>query len=875
MHWIGTLGITACLLFAAGCSTKRNTFFSRNYHNLTAYYNIYWNGTQSLADADLVLEDRSVDNYFTVLPVFKYGNPGDTSLISTQTARMIEKALKAIKKHSISIKGKEYVKTIDNAYLLLGKGFFYQQNYSKARSVFNFVLSEFAQNPEHYEAMLWIARTYIRENDFGMAASFISQVEAQSQGSLMKETYRDLPLVQAEFCLQQERYAEAVPYLQRGMQLTKDRDMKARLNFILGQIAQIDGDNMQAYNYYKACLKLNPPLDLVFNARLNIALCYDGSNISAKDIMKGLQRMLKDPKNKDYFGRIYYVMGEMAFRQNREEEAVRYLDLSIEASQGDPGRMLLAAKRLSGYFYDRKQYIQSQKYYSAAAEVVADDDPDYYTIVSRAKNLTELTGYYQQLIVSDTLRQVGKMSKKEQRKYADRKAREYQRQQENARTAKQGGQSDLATAGRSNWYFYNEQTKNAGLAEFNRKWGRRTLEDLWFLSSKPKAAVLRPPSEDEEDASDKGESSKVLTQADPEYYLRQLPTEEEDYRRLDSVIEPALYHVGMIYSDRMSENEEGERYLVRLVSEYPHSRFVPSACEILCKIYYQAGDMVKYKKYANILANRYAGSEQDERVNNPNYYKDLEANAKRVEQLYTEAYGKFVRNDFKGVLDIVAKVEQDYPVNTYREQFLFLKVFATAHVSGYKNMLPPAESFVASYPESALFPKVQSAIERARADLEKNIFFPDSDPVLVQVEKPVEGNEKEEKPADKEKKPQAEYVKADVKARHSAVFICAAQERDPSVMKLRVQGFNEKFYDQENFEVDIISNPTEYLCVVSDFGSVRSAQNYLKMIWNHDYVLGTVEKKRSFVISQKNLETLRQTGDYKAYETFYKANYTE
>ncbi len=868
------LGITACLVFTAGCSTKHNTFFSRNYHNLTAYYNIYWNGTQSLENADLVLEDRSVDNYFTVLPVFKYGNPGDTSLISMQTARMIEKALKAIKKHSISIRGKEYVKTIDNAYLLLGKGFFYQQNYSKARSVFNFVLSEFAQNPERYEAMLWIARTYIRERDFGMAASFISQVEAQNQSSLMKETYRDLPLVQAEFCLQQEKYAEAIPYLQQGMQLSKDRDMRARLNFILGQIAQIDGDNMRAYHYYKTCLKLNPPLDLVFNARLNIALCYDGSNLSAKDIMKGLQRMLKDPKNQDYFGRIYYVMGEMAFRQDREEDAVKYLDLSIEASEGDPGRMLLAAKRLSDYFYERKQYIQSQKYYAAAAEVVIDEDPDYYTIVSRAKNLTELTGYYQQLLSSDTLRQIGKMNKKEQRKYAERKAKEYQKRQEAARAEKQGGQSGGVSPARSNWYFYNEQTRNAGLAEFNRKWGRRTLEDLWFLSSKPKAAVLRPPSEDEEDDQEKKEVPKMLTQADPEYYLRQLPKEEEDYRRLDSVIEPALDYVGMIYSDRMSANEVGEKYLVRLVSEYPQSRFVPSACEILCKIYYQAGDMVKYQKYAKILANRYPDSEQNERVNNPNYYKDLEANAKRVEKLYTEAYDRFTRNDFKGVLKTVSDVERDYPINTYREQFLFLKVFATAHVSGYKAMLPPAEIFTASYPESALYPRVQAAIERARADLEKNILFPDSDP-LVAVPTPVVTEKKAEKSADTVKAVKAEYVKAEPNTKHSAVFICLAKEREPGVMKLRLQGFNDKFYDQQGLQVDILPQKEEYLCVVSEFESARSARNYLKAIWGHDYVLGTVEQKHRFVISSENLKMLRETGDYKTYETFYKANYTE
>ena len=687
------------LLLATGCSTKKNTFLNRNFHNLTSYYNVYWNGKETLLDADYLLQEQSVDNYFNVIPVFKYGNPEDTALVAEQARRMMEKALITIKKHSISIRGKEYVKTIDDAYILLGKGLFYKQDYSKARSVFNFVLSEYPKNPERFEAMLWIARTYMREEEYGMALSFVSQVDAQPQQALLKETYRDLPLVQAQLCIQQEKYKEAIPYLQQGLQRAKKADVKSRIIFILGQIAQNEGDKARAVNYYRECLKLNPPLDLVFNARLNIVLCSEGNSVAMHDVLKDLQKMLRDPKNSAYFGRIYYVMGEMAFRQGREEEAVRYMDQSIAASQGDPARTLLAAKRLSAYFYGKKEYIRSQQYYAAAAEVVEMDDPDYYTIVSRAENLADLTSYYTQLTESDTLRIVGRMDKKDQKKYAERKAKEYQKAQEAARLAReQSGGTDVSTPGRSNWYFYNQQTKNAGLAEFNRLWGRRTLEDLWFLSAKPAAAMLRPPSRNEEEVVE--EAPKVITQADPEYYLQDLPTTDSAFARLDSIIEPALYHVGMVYSDQLSENEEGKKYLVRLIEEFPESDYIPSACETLCKIFHQEGDMGSYQKYAAILSTRYAGTIQDQRVNNPDYYKNLEANSQTVESLYTQIYNCFLRNDFQCVLSLVGQVEEEFPINTFQEQLSFLKTMATAHVKGYNEMIPMADNFLKSYPET-------------------------------------------------------------------------------------------------------------------------------------------------------------------------------
>lgn len=883
------------LLLATGCSTKKNTFLNRNFHNLTSYYNVYWNGKETLLDADYLLQEQSVDNYFNVIPVFKYGNPEDTALVAEQARRMMEKALITIKKHSISIRGKEYVKTIDDAYILLGKGLFYKQDYSKARSVFNFVLSEYPKNPERFEAMLWIARTYMREEEYGMALSFVSQVDAQPQQALLKETYRDLPLVQAQLCIQQEKYKEAIPYLQQGLQRAKKADVKSRIIFILGQIAQNEGDKARAVNYYRECLKLNPPLDLVFNARLNIVLCSEGNSVAMHDVLKDLQKMLRDPKNSAYFGRIYYVMGEMAFRQGREEEAVRYMDQSIAASQGDPARTLLAAKRLSAYFYGKKEYIRSQQYYAAAAEVVEMDDPDYYTIVSRAENLADLTSYYTQLTEADTLRIVGRMDKKDQKKYAERKAKEYQKAQEAARLAReQSGGTDVSTPGRSNWYFYNQQTKNAGLAEFNRLWGRRTLEDLWFLSAKPAAAMLRPPSRNEEEVVE--EAPKVITQADPEYYLQDLPTTDSAFARLDSIIEPALYHVGMVYSDQLSENEEGKKYLVRLIEEFPESDYIPSACETLCKIFHQEGDMGSYQKYAAILSTRYAGTIQDQRVNNPDYYKNLEANSQTVESLYTQIYNCFLRNDFQCVLSLVGQVEEEFPINTFQEQLSFLKTMATAHVKGYNEMIPMADNFLKSYPESELKSRMQAAYDRAKADLKENILFPDSDPVLPEdmpvaqsaASIPAEAAETEEPGQESEalaenaspvqdtvpSEPiQVEYVQPKSTEKHYIIAVCDSKERDSEAMLLRLGEFNRRNYSQMGLKTEAVPAGDKYMVVISSFPVLRGAANYLDMVKDDYYVFGTLEFKILFLANEANMELLKEYGDYEGYEAYYKETY--
>ena len=588
-------------------------------------------------------------------------------------------------------------------------------------------------------------------------------------------------------------------------------------------------------------------------------------------------------------------MGEMAFRQGREEEAVRYMDQSIAASQGDPARTLLAAKRLSAYFYGKKEYIRSQQYYAAAAEVVEMDDPDYYTIVSRAENLADLTSYYTQLTEADTLRIVGRMDKKDQKKYAERKAKEYQKAQEAARLAReQSGGTDVSTPGRSNWYFYNQQTKNAGLAEFNRLWGRRTLEDLWFLSAKPAAAMLRPPSRNEEEVVE--EAPKVITQADPEYYLQDLPTTDSAFARLDSIIEPALYHVGMVYSDQLSENEDGKKYLVRLIEEFPASDYIPSACETLCKIFHQEGDMGSYQKYAAILSTRYAGTIQDQRVNNPDYYKNLEANSQTVESLYTQIYNCFLRNDFQCVLSLVGQVEEEFPINTFQEQLSFLKTMATAHVKGYNEMIPMADNFLKSYPESELKSRMQAAYDRAKADLKENILFPDSDPVLPEdmpvaqsaASIPAEAAETEEPGQESEalaenaspvqdtvpSEPiQVEYVQQKKKKKHYIIAVCDSKERDSEAMLLRLGEFNRRNYSQMGLKTEAVPAGDKYMVVISSFPVLRGAANYLDMVKDDDYVFGTLEFKILFLANEANMELLKEYGDYEGYEAYYKETY--
>ena len=111
------------------CSTKKNSFTRRWYHNLTSHYNVYWNGKEALIQAEKEMQAEIKDNYNLILPVFNYGTEQESKGVTPLLDRAIEKGSKTILKHSMRFGGKEYVNWIDDAYLMIGKAYFYKQEY--------------------------------------------------------------------------------------------------------------------------------------------------------------------------------------------------------------------------------------------------------------------------------------------------------------------------------------------------------------------------------------------------------------------------------------------------------------------------------------------------------------------------------------------------------------------------------------------------------------------------------------------------------------------------------------------------------------------------------------------------------------------------
>jgi len=379
------------LITLYSCSTKKNTFTRRLYHNITARYNVYFNGKESLNEGTIELIKGVEDNYTKVLPVFNFGTKQEAQQLNPQMDRAIQKASIAIQKHSMEFGGSELVKWIDDSYLLIGKAYFYKQEYFSARRTFNFIVQEYGYNEIKYEAMIWLALTYNQTEEYEKAEPLLNLITTDITKDLVPyDIIRIVPQVYADLYIRQGYYDKAVDYLSEAIYYRPKRDLKTRMMFILGQIYQQSGDHYRASEWYTKVIRRNPEYDMAFQAKINLAKSYDSNSGDRKQVTKILNRMLKDDKNKDYKDQIYFALSDVAMRDGDTVMGIDYLKKSVSSSTNNNYQRTTSSLTLADILFEIPKYEEAQAYYDTAMQALPKDYPDYESIDRKTRVLNSL-----------------------------------------------------------------------------------------------------------------------------------------------------------------------------------------------------------------------------------------------------------------------------------------------------------------------------------------------------------------------------------------------------------------------------------------------------------------------------------------------------
>lgn len=892
-------GFVLCLLLVVvslgGCSTKKNNFFSRTYHNVSAHYNTWWNGNEAIKEGISELELSAKDNFIDILPVYKLGTKSEAASVNSKADRAIEKAGIAIQRHSMFIRKKEHCRWIDDSYLMIGKAYFYKQDYYAAARTFDFTSSRYKGTAEATEALVWLIRTNTLLKRFTKAQNTIDEFkEMVRRGAVSKRVTKDYNLAVADFYCQQGMYNEAIPFLDEALWSTNLRAEKCRIAFIMGQIYQKDKNFAKATEYFRLAGKKGINYEYFINSKLNIAKCYTPATDNSNRINRYLTKMVKEDKNVEYRDQIYFALSEIARLDKKYPEMADYLQKSVAASKTNNYQRYESSILLADYLFLTSDYIKSKSYYDTASQFLPQEYPNYKDISKRINMFINLGSQFVIVKDEDSLQRVAKMPEVERNKLIDGIIEKIRKEQEEAkaqeerdkRLAEMGGLPTAPTdnnrpggpgmpgMGKTLWYFYNTTLVTAGINDFNRRWGNRKLEDLWRLKNKQAIDANSDETEESLSEAEKAAADSIQKNTDNplsrEMYLANLPLKPEQIVVSNERIRDAYYAAANIFVDDLKDFKNGEKTFETLCERFPDTAMNKYVVYSYYQIYKINKDKLKNKSkadtYMNYIIEQFPETDYARLLLDPEYYIMLEARKNTVANLYKSAYDAYKSKNYFTVFGNTMIAETDYPDDPLIPKFKYLQALSMLKTDPIDSTAKVLQQIVTKYPTSEIKTDAENLLKslvKLNPDHFKDYEIIDegttNDSVVLAKAKYI----KEKKGTDK----------------FNYVLMVDGSAVDIDALKMRVSDHNETYRKFNRLSITVVlAYDNHYMLIVGNFDDDVIAMDYFKVISEDDYIFSSQLKSsdpQTFIISKKHFQEMYKNKDYEDYYKFFYKEYVE
>jgi tetratricopeptide (TPR) repeat protein len=865
-------------VIAADCSVEKNTEASRFYNSMTAKYNIYFNGYESFKAGLNKIENNYRDDFAEMLKVFDFSDPSTASLCSSDMERAIQKASKLISLKSITAKPelkakrdltenekellnrKEYNEWVDDSYLLIGKARFYKHEFKEAQSFFSYCITE-ANDPDiKAEATIWLARIDNETGNFIESSRLLNELEISSDfKKYLKSMYYT---TMADMYIKQKRYSEATEPLSKSIELISGKRNRYRLTYLLAQVYEKTGDAARATALYRQVVKMNPPYDVEFNARINIAGVFDVNSGNPKEIRRELEKMLRDSKNKEYQDQIYYALGNLSMKEGNKTEALGFYRKSAAVSsqnQNQKGRSYLA---MATYYYEKPDYMKAGKYYDSTIYFLDRKNPDYLTLKAKSQNLNTLVSQLSIIQREDSLQRIAAMPVADRNNYISSIIDKIKKDESEGKTSEYADrynmgqfyenerryQGNISQEGK--WYFYNQTALTFGRTEFRRRWGDRKLEDNWRRSNKERVNIVQTsavPPEGSQQGTDT--SAALMDYKKPEFYLKNLPLTDSLVAISNDRIATALLNAGKAYSEKIDDPAKATMTYESLIDRYPTSDLIPEALYNLYNINKDINS-TKAETYRQRLLEKYPESEYAKILSDPTYYEKKIADLKKNEQLYEDAYNAFNSENFSEALSLCDSALKKDPKNSLAPKFMLLHAYSTARVSDERTFKQDLNNLIKEWPET----------NESKRATELIAYLNQKVPELK---------------VEEDKKIAAELYVADTTATHVFALIINDPAFNINQATFDVISYNIDNFTNSNYKTEGTLVNNKYIMItVSGFKNFTAAMNYYKLFNGGNPVRNpNGAPTMSFVINNNNLRVLNNDKDPGRYRLFFMENY--
>lgn len=847
---------------------------------MTSRYNIYFNGNESFKAGVARVNAGYRDDFSGMLRIFEYSDPSTQSICSADMERTVQKASKVISLKSITVKPdtkgnsmpnpqveeflnrQEYNEWVDDSYLLMGKARLYKRDYDLSKSTLGFVLTLTVDEKLKIETTIWLARVYNETGNYNESFRILNELDKSSKNftaDLKGMYYTTL----ADLFVKQKRYGDAIDPLTKALDYTSGKRNKYRFTYILAQLCEKNGDGNRATNFYRKVVRMNPPYEFEFNARINIAGVFDPNTGNPNAVKRELEKMLRDSKNKEFRDQIYFALGNLYMKEGNEKEAIKNYRNSASASILNRNQRARSYLALAQYYYTKPDYINSGHYYDSSLYFIDQNYPDYELIKTKSQNLNTLVGQLTTIQREDSLQKVARMSEQERTTLITSIIEKVKEEEKTVKTGDTNAdrfnlgqyyenerrfQGNIDQEGK--WYFYNQSALTFGRTEFRRRWGDRKLEDNWRRLNKARLSTTQPGAGQEETAQPGKDSSRVRTDnKKPEFYLKNLPLNDSLLKISNDRIASAYLESGKVYSEKFRDNKKAIESFEELLKRFPVDIIEPEGLYNIYKIYKDENNSVS-ETYRQRLIEKYPQSEFTRIITDTAYFSKLVQAKHDSEKLYETAYDAYLKEKFGDALSICEQAITKYLKDDLIPKFMLLKSYCIAKTTDERTFKEALNAIIKAYPVS---PESTRASE-----------------IIAYL-----NNKIPELKVEEDKQIASEIYVEEKDSPHSFVVIIQNPAFNMNQATFDVISYNIDNYTNKNLRTQGTLVDDKYIMlIVSGFLKMDEAMEYYGAFSTKEVIRNPSGSKIiSFIIGKTNLEAFLKDKNPGRYLLFFKEKY--
>lgn len=361
------LSLIALLTFAS-CSV---------WQNFTTYFNLWYNIKTLFNEAEKDITSQKRDLF------------SNEPLVLSNTARnnltkVVEKCSELLQFHSTTA-------YVDDALLILGKSFYYQSNFQKAKRKFEEIL---ATNPDEdiaLEANLWIAKCDMQLRNYSQGLAALKKVRKESLEKEIDNIINESFIEEIKYRIAQKEFNTAINLAKEFSEAVSDDEIKALVYYEIGNLYYQIKSYENAVENYQKVFEYSPDIDIEIKASIKYGKALRESGRAEEAV-----NFFSDLRKKDKFSE---SLAEIDLELGKSYAAMGDFTTSLEqftkvdtTYKGSPFAALASFEIAKLYKDELMNYDSAAIYFS---RTVMNNPPKEY--LDEAKNLNQLFTRYSTL----------------------------------------------------------------------------------------------------------------------------------------------------------------------------------------------------------------------------------------------------------------------------------------------------------------------------------------------------------------------------------------------------------------------------------------------------------------------------------------------